>query len=169
MTPERGHLDQPCAVRGTLRLLGETVEVDGFEMRDRSWGPRDDLRRTRASYAYGIASAERSFLAATLEIEGVERVITGYLVRDGVKHDLTTGTRQVRARDPRGFPTRVALQATDVAGRTLEVEGECTARLAEQATPGMFAWMSLTRWTGDATPCYGQDQEVWSPDTWPVP
>jgi hypothetical protein len=169
VSPERGHLDQPCAVRGSLRLGDEEIEIDGFEMRDRSWGPRNDLRRTRSSYSYGISGAHQSFLAATAEVEGVERVIMGFLVRDGAKHDLVGGTRQVLERDARGFPKRVALQASDAAGRDLVVEGECVSRLAEQATPGMFAWMSLTRWSEPGDSCFGEDQEVWSPDTWPVP
>jgi hypothetical protein len=39
----------------------------------------------------------------------------------------------------------------------------------EQATPGMFAWMSLTRWTNGEFAGHGEDQEGWSPDTWPLP
>jgi hypothetical protein len=168
VSPERGHLDQPCRVRGSLRLRGERIEVDGFEMRDRSWGPRDDLRHTRASYSYGIGGPQQSFLAATFALEGEERVIGGFLVRDGEKRDLVGGTRRVLARSPQGFPQRVRLEATDADQRELAVEGECRSRLAEQATPGMFAWMSLVRWSGSDGVCHGQDQEVWSPDTWPV-
>ncbi len=46
---DRGHIDQPCRVTGSLQLLGESIEVDGYEMRDRAWGSRDDQRTTRAS------------------------------------------------------------------------------------------------------------------------
>lgn len=167
--PERGHLDQPCHVQGSLRLHGDEIAIDCFEMRDRSWGPRDDLRRTRASYSYGIRRAADSFLASTMELEGVERVVMGYLMRDGEKHDLASGTREVLERNAHGYPERVRLQALDQAGRTLAAEGRCRSRLAEQATPGMFAWMSLTEWSTAEGICHGQDQEIWSPDTWPVP
>jgi hypothetical protein len=169
VTPERGHIDQPCHVTGSLRLGDEHIAIDCFEMRDRSWGPRDDLRRTRASYSYGIAGPDESFLASTRDVAGVERIVMGFLVRGGEKHDLVAGTREVLARNGNGFPERVRIEATDDAGRTLDVEGECVSRLAEQATPGMFAWMSLTRWSGADGSCYGQDQEIWSPDTWPIP
>jgi hypothetical protein len=138
-------------------------------MRDRSWGPRDDLRRTRAGYSYGIAGADSSFLAIAMEIEGVERVVSGFLVRDGEKQDLDGGTRVVLERHANGYPLRVRIEATDAAGRELAMEGECLSRLAEQATPGMFAWMSLTRWSGTEGSCHGEDQEVRSPDTWPIP
>jgi hypothetical protein len=36
-------------------------------------------------------------------------------------------------------------------------------RFANQASPGLFAWMSLTRWDF-AGESYGQDQDIWSPD-----
>ncbi len=169
VSAKRGHLDQPCRVEGVVRLDGEEIPIDGFEMRDRSWGPRDDLRRTRASYAYGIQGPEASFLASTTDIEGVERVVMGFLVRDGEKQDLVSGTREVLARNAAGFPEQVRIEATDRAGRGLAVEGRCVSRLAEQATPGMFAWMSLTSWSGEGGACHGEDQEVWSPDTWPIP
>lgn len=168
VTPARGHLDQPCRVRGRLRLAGEEIAIDGFEMRDRSWGPRDDLRHTRASYSYGIAGEDRCFLAAAIPTGDEERVIAGFLWRDGAKRDLVAGSRRVLARSPQGFPERVRIEARDDAGRELALEGECRSRLAEQATSGMFAWMSLVRWSGSEGACHGQDQEVWSPDTWPV-
>ena len=168
-TPERGHLDQPCHVQGTLRLGDEEIAIDCFEMRDRSWGPRDDRRTTRASYCYGIRSEDEAFLASTIEVEGVERVVMGFLLRGGEKHDLASGTREILERSAEGFPLRVRIAAEDRAGRELVAEGRCLSRLAEQATPGMFAWMSLTEWSSADGRSYGEDQEVWSPDTWPVP
>ncbi len=169
VSPEQGHLDQPCHVTGRLSLCGEEIAIDGFEMRDRSWGPRDDLRRTRGAYSYGITGRDESFLAYAFELEGEERIVAGFLVRDGEKKLLVGGRRRVLERSTRGYPERVALEATDEAGRGLEVEGECLSRLAKQATPGQFAWMSLTRWSGAGGGCHGEDQEIWSPDTWPVP
>ena len=162
--PGRGHLDQPCRVRGTLRLHGEQIAVDGFDMRDRSWHVRDDTRTTRAGYSYGIASADDAFLAMTMGgDEG--RVVAGFLWRDGAKCDLASGTRHVLERDPsHDFPTRVALEAEDREGRTLRAEGRCLSRLANQATPGMFAWMSLTEWQTPEGRSVGEDQDIWSPD-----
>jgi hypothetical protein len=63
-----------------------------------------------------------------------------------------------------GYPLRVAIEAFDRLGRRLEAEGRCTSRLASQATPGMFAWMSLTEWQADGGASTGEDQDVWSPD-----
>lgn len=159
----RGHLDQPCRVRGTLALHGETIAVDCLDMRDRSWHVRDDTRTTRASYSYAVASADEAFLAGAFLAGGESRIVTGYLVRDGEKADLVAGTRTLRA-GRAGWPERVTLTARDRLGRSLEAEGRCVARLANQATPGMFAWMSLTDWTFSGLRALGEDQDVWSPD-----
>lgn len=159
----RGHLDQPCRVQGRLTLRGEHIPVDGFEMRDRSWHVRDDRRSTRASYSYGIASEREAFLAAAFYDADVCRVVAGFLWRDGAKHALTSGTRKVLERRD-GHPLRVSISARDGAGRSLEVLGRCTSRLANQATPGMFAWLSLTEWESDGFSAVGEDQDVWSPD-----
>jgi hypothetical protein len=159
----RGHLDQPCRVRGELVLRGERIAVDGFEMRDRSWHVRDDRRSTRASYSYGIASESEAFLAGALCDGDAGRIVAGFLWRDGSKRDLNGGTRRVLERRA-GHPLRVAIEAVDTDGRRLEALGRCTSRLANQATPGMFAWLSLTEWDCAGTRAIGEDQDVWSPD-----
>lgn len=160
----RGHLDQPCRVRGSLILSGETLAIDGFEMRDRSWHLRDDMRTTRAGYSYGIAR-ENAFLAMTMGDDEDARVVAGFLWRDGEKCDLAGGTRRVLERHPEhDYPTRVALDLSDRSGRSLSAEGHCVSRLASQATPGMFAWMSLTEWQTSDGSATGQDQDIWSPD-----
>lgn len=159
----RGHLDQPCRVTGSIMLHGETIPVDGYDMRDRSWHVRDDARPTRASYSYAIASEREAFLAGGFAQGDDCLIVAGFLVRDGKKADLVSGARRIlESRD--GYPMRVVIEASDALGRRLEAEGHCLSRLANQATPGMFAWLSLTRWKwGDVTGT-GADQDVWSPD-----
>lgn len=38
---ERGHFEQTGRVTGTIRVNDETFSVDGWGVRDKSWGPRD--------------------------------------------------------------------------------------------------------------------------------
>jgi hypothetical protein len=163
----RGHIDQPCRVNGRILLAGEEIAVDGFEMRDRSWNVRDDRRPTRASYSYGIASADDNFLAMGFYAGDDCKVVAGFLVRDGEQADLVSGTRRVVER-AHGYPVRVALDATDRLGRRLETEGRTLSRLAQQATPGMFAWMSLIAWDLAGATVHGEDQDVSSPDQLPL-
>jgi hypothetical protein len=146
-----------------MHLLGEELRVDCLEMRDRSWHVRNDTRTVRASYSYGIASANDSFLAIGM-CSGEEcPIVAGFLIKEGEKAELASGQRRVLERH-RGWPTRVAVEVEDRLGRRVETEGRCLSRLANQATPGMFAWMSLTEWEFGTGPTYGEDQDIWSPD-----
>jgi hypothetical protein len=158
----RGHLDQPCRFTGQVTLHGLRHEVSGLDMRDRSWGPRPDDRSTRGSYSYAIASAGDAFLAFTFRVGAEDRVTAGFLLRDGQRAALVGGRREV-SRSPAGWPTRVQLEAEDALGRRLHATGTTRSRLAHQASPGLFAWMSFTRWDF-AGGCHGQDQDIWSPD-----
>jgi hypothetical protein len=162
----RGHVDQPCRVTGTLRLHGEPLAVDCLDMRDRSWHVRDDARSTRASYSYAIASASDAFLAGGFWDGSTYRIVAGYLLRDGEKADLVSGTRRVIERHDGAtdYPLRVRIEAEDRLGRRLEAEGATWSRLANPATPGMFAWMSLAEWDFGSDLTQGADQDVWSPD-----
>ena len=159
-----GHVDQPCHVTGTLRLHGEEIRIDGFEMRDRSWHVRDDRRSTRASYSYALRDAGEAFLAMGMESGDVCKLVGGFLLRNEEKADLVAGERRVLERRD-GYPLRIAIEAEDRLGRALRAEGRTLSRLANQATPGMFAWMSLAEWRLGGEPvCYGEDQDIWSPD-----
>jgi len=167
-----GHIDQPCRVRGEITLRGRRIAIDHADMRDRSWSVRRDDRPTRAAYSYGIASERENFLAMAIASPGlggrgdVQPIVTGYLVRDGEKSGLVAGTRTIE-RDGHAWPARVVLEARDALGRELRASGVTVNRFANQATPAMFAWMSLTHWDF-AGGCYGQDQDIWSPDVLPI-
>jgi hypothetical protein len=157
-----GHLDQPCRFSGEVTLHGVRREVSGLDMRDRSWQLRADDRSTRGSYSYGIAGARDAFLAFAFCSGEEERVVAGFLLRDGQKADLVAGVRRV-ARSGAGWPAEVVIEARDALGRELVAHGVTRNRLAHQASPGLFAWMSFTGWDF-AGGCFGQDQDIWSPD-----
>lgn len=152
-----------CRVTGEMHLLGEELRVHCLEMRDHSWHVCKDTRTIRASYSYGIASARDSFLAIGM-CSGEEcPIAAGFLIMEGENAELASGQRRVLDRT-RGWPSRVAVEVEDRLGRRMETEGRCLSRLANQGTPGMFAWMSLTEWEFGTGPTDGEDQDIWSPD-----
>jgi hypothetical protein len=163
------HYDQHGRVRGTLRLRGETVPVDHFAVRDRSWGRRPELlgRRGRLSYAFGTASENEAFLAFCLPPPGdpwstVEHLSTGYLLRDGVLRRLASATRHVPARHASNGPQRIELDGTDTDGRSFHVEGEAVSRMFLPKNP--VCVNTMIRWDLDGRTAWGEDQ-----DLWPVP
>ena len=164
-----GHVDQPCRVRGEITVRGRRIAIDAPDMRDRSWGVRRDDRSTRGAYSYAIASARDCFLAMSFASPGlggrgdVQPVVAGFLVRDGEKAPLVAGTRTLERDAGSPWPARVAIEARDALGRDLRASAVTLNRFANQASPGLFAWMSLARWDF-AGESYGQDQDIWSPD-----
>jgi hypothetical protein len=157
-----GHLDQPCRFEGHVTLHGVRHDVAGLDMRDRSWQVRADDRSTHGSYSYAIAGERDAFLALAFRMGEEERVVAGFLLRDGEKADLVGGVRRAE-RSGAGWPSEVVIEAKDALGRELVARGRTRNRLAHQPSPGLFAWMSFTGWDF-AGGSFGQDQDIWSPD-----
>jgi hypothetical protein len=164
------HLDQPGRYTGTLALHGETIEVDAFGFRDRSWGPRPQRGpgitgspAQRGGYSYATASERDAFHAITMDFGSGCIAIHGYLLRDGVWAKLASGEREVLERDPgTGCPSRVRVTGVDGAGRTLSAEAVTLNRLGFPINPNLWTWNCLTRWEFDGITAFGEDHDNWS-------
>lgn len=170
------HLDQPGRYTGTIRLEGETIDVDAYGFRDRSWGVRSQFGAglvgspaRRGGYSYATASPSHGFHAITMDFddgpvgEGRCVAIHGSILRDGRWAKLATGERRVVERDrATGAPVAVALSITDELGRSLEAEGTCRNRLGLHLNPNLFTWNCLTRWRFDGIEAHGEDHDNWS-------
>jgi hypothetical protein len=167
----KGHLDQPGRYQGRIRLRGETFAVDAYGFRDRSWGKRAQFGRgivpkgaPYAGYTYATASADDAFHIVTADIGNGCRAYHGYLIRDGEWAKITHGERRVVARDrATGYPTAVAVDATDALGRRLHAEGRCLNKLGVPLNPNMLSINCLTDWQFDGRRGYGEDHENWTP------
>lgn len=162
MVGATGHLDQACRVSGHLVLHGERIDVEGFDMRDRSWSVRRDQGQVRAGYDYGIAGAGDAFLAMAMGGGDAQVILAGYRLVGGEMRRLTGGERIVERTD--SYPVSIRLVLTDETGEQVEVQGVPQNRFAFQSSPNYFAWMSLTEWTTPDGTSWGQSQDVWSPD-----
>lgn len=158
-------IDQPGRVTGTMILHGEEIEVDCIAMRDRSWGVRRPRRQPRIGYCHATTGPDSSFLAISIDSKGHDGIVAGYLMRDGLWGNLTSGTREA-TRDEMGRPARVRILATDEHGRELDASGETLSRHILMAYPDMFCWNSLAKWEFDGATAWGEDQDVWHPRAW---
>lgn len=163
------HLDQPGRYQGTIRLGDETVAVDSFGFRDRSWGPRSQFgpylgaTAERGGYSYATASERDGFHAITMDFGDGCIAIHGYVLRDGTWGEVATGRRDVLARDPTsGAPTQVAIELTDEHGRELRAEGRGVNQLGVHLNPNLFTWNCLTEWAFDGITAWGEDHDNWS-------
>lgn len=161
-----GHLDQLGRVRGEIVLHGEHLQIDGIEMRDRTWSPRRESRqRAFVTYSYGATSEGQGFHLSTRYDPKLGRnaILTGYLLEGGSALPLRDGTCEVD-RDSLGRPSSVrVLAAGDDGQRALDVRGEVLSRLSMPSTP-WFVWACIVRWTlPDGTQALGEHQDTWAP------
>ncbi len=84
------HLDQPGRYQGSIVLHGETIPVDGYGFRDRSWGVRPQFGPGLTSspaghggYSYATATPRDGFHSITMDFGDGCRNLHGYLLRDG--------------------------------------------------------------------------------------
>ncbi len=166
-----GHYEQAGRYRGWIRIAGETIAVDAYGMRDRSWSARSqfgaDIHGTGAvngGYSYATADDGHGFHLITMEFTPGECIgIHGYLLRDGRCARITSGRRHVLERDAAsGAPLRVALELRDESGRELRAEGECLNRIGLHLNPNLFTWNCLTAWRFDGRTAYGEDHDNWT-------
>jgi hypothetical protein len=165
------HLDQPGRFTGEIVLRGESLAVDAFGCRDRSWGPRPQFGigiggtpSKRGGYSYATASSEDAFHAITMDFgDGAAIVIHGYLIREGLMGHLLNGRRDVVERDLNsGAPTKIRLEATDSLGRTFDASGVALNRFGFLVNPNLWTWNCLTEWSWDGISGFGEDHDNWS-------
>jgi hypothetical protein len=177
------HFDQPGLVTGTIVLDGETIAVDCFAGRDRSWGPRPlgpDPRKTKPSsparaaprppqldtgigYVFATASVEESFLVYTQPLEdGTDLLSAGYLLRAGTYAPLVRGARTSEFDPHTRWLTHIHVDAVDELGRELAADGELIARHGDSGPSGT----GLFHWTWNGNEGWGEDQSYCSERVW---
>jgi hypothetical protein len=148
----------------------EQFDVDSYGFRDRSWGSRSQFGRgihgTSArcgGYSYATASERDAFHAITMDFGAGSMAIHGYLLRDGVWSKVHSGRRRVLERHPdTAYPTAVALDLGDEAGRSLHAEGRCLNGLGLFLNPNLYSVNCLTEWSFDGILAFGEDHDNWS-------
>lgn len=170
------HFEQGMRTLGSVTFEGRTYEVNGYTVRDRSWG---QLRREfnvdappmawmtavfGDDFAFGATAFDAEEVdpdwKGTLRIPGGDPTRGGWIMRDGVLTPIVSSVkRTVRNRDTL-FPERVEMSLTDATGRTLELTGTITAAACWSIWHNMDAVICLTRWECDGRVTYGDFQDV---------
>lgn len=158
------HYDQAGHVTGTLQLDGESLEVDCFAIRDRSWGLRSERVVPNFSYCW-LANAEEMFLVYAPRVPGTLEISRGILHRDGVTRPIVSGLRE-ESRDPaNGWVTELAITAQDDLGRRIEASASSVSRLVHPR-PTSANTISLLDWSFAGQQAWGEDQDVWPHQMW---
>jgi hypothetical protein len=155
----RFHIEQPGRMTGMIRLDGREIPIDCFSMRDTSFGPREYESLATGGYFWGIA-ADSSFHAIAMG-EAEQKVIGGFIWKDGKLSSLASGTRRVTEFGRHG-PKRVLFEATDKLGRTITATGEIDEGLVFTGYTDHTVIWSLVRWDWDDVEHWGDNQEFTS-------
>jgi hypothetical protein len=158
------HFDQFGRVTGTLKLYGETIPIDCYAIRDRSWGPRPEHRPGQSAYVTGIASPKDAFLAVT-RWNHPDEIAYGFHIRNGVIADLTGGRRHVERCPVNHWVTKITIEAKDDTGRDLHATGTRLSGIIINRhsfidSNGLMEW-SISGQTG-----HGEDQDMWPVHLW---
>jgi hypothetical protein len=105
-------------------------------------------------------------MSSTADRDDIHKARGGWLLRDGVMSELQSGERHVMRRGDAGEPLEIVVRAVDMDGRRFEALGECVSRSAMNVSGNIFSWDTLVKWTFEGGTCWGEDQDVWTPELW---
>jgi hypothetical protein len=159
------HFDQFGRVTGHIVLHGETIPIDCYAIRDRSWGPRPEHRPGKSAYVTGIASPDDAFLAVTKWNDETNPIAYGFMISDGKTGDLVSGHRVVERCPKNGWVTKITIEARDEFGRNLHAVGERMSGIIINRHSFIDS-NSLIAWTINGKVGHGEDQDMWPVHAW---
>jgi hypothetical protein len=108
----RGHYEQHMAVKGTIKVDNEEWEVDGFGLRDHSWGPR--FWQAPWWYRWLTANFGKDFGFVVSIIAGRDgsRRYGGMVLRDGKYEHITNATIETVWKGDDEYHTELRATAT---------------------------------------------------------
>jgi hypothetical protein len=170
------HLEQPMRARGALTLRGTEYVVDGYNVRDRSWG---QLRSQAHVYAppmgwmTAVFGDDLMFGATAFDSEdrdpewkgamslpGGDALRGGWIRRDGEYRPVVSASKRTFRNEDTLFPEAVELTVADAAGFSMELRGTVTAASDWRAWNNMNSVICLVRWELGGRVGYGDLQEV---------
>jgi hypothetical protein len=159
----RAHYDQSMRGHGHITVGNERFEIDGFGLRDHSWGPR--LWQAIPWYRWFPCTFNDCFAICLMMVKkgDGEYLETGF-IHDGSGKLLHVSDIQLRSEyDERQYPTGFSLSCRDERGKTYDIRGETLnavpcrhLRLLPEGGTDMSRIMeSMTRYTCNGKVGYG--------------
>ena len=173
------HFEQSMRVRGELTMRGKTHRVDGYTIRDRSWGkPRPELPMGMPPLSWMTCTFNDDFainvnitdhVGSNAQASGafavpVERALNGgWVYRNGRVTRIVSGHKQIE-RDPQTLvPRKIIVDVVDEAGQALRMSGSLLASCPWSTWPNVAMMISLMRWECEGLVGHGDCQEaMWS-------
>ena len=157
--PRVTHLDQWGHVTGELVLHGETIAVDCYAMRDRSW---QITRPEGGTTPFWGGEINNGWMAAAADAS-TAFFGTKWIVLDGhLSPVVESEVRRERDRN-HGWLRRIIITARDEDGRDFEAVGESVSRLiAPVPNTHVVSVNSLMDYRINGIQAWGDDQDSWA-------
>jgi len=153
----KAHYEQHMHVTGSLTIDDRSYEIDGYGLRDHSWGPRHwqaihSYEWLTMNFGPGMG-AMVSVIRRDETDEGVRR--GGVLIRDGKMEPIVDAQIEADYEENGLYHEQVRATVTTAAGETLEIEGDVQGFIPlRNRREGMVTHIGegMTRWrVGDQT------------------
>ncbi|MFN8643105.1 MAG: hypothetical protein U0802_16160 [Candidatus Binatia bacterium] len=124
----KGHYEQHGRASGRLAVDGVAHAVEGFGLRDHSWGPRS--WQSPAYYRWLIGQFDQGFgfMGSQIVTQQGSELLSGFVFRDGENHYVDRLTVHTDWRDPGHYHDRIALSLHTRAG-DVEISGRVLTML----------------------------------------
>ena len=159
----RGHYEQHVAARGTIRVADEEWEVDGFGLRDHSWGPRYWQSPWWYRWLTANFGSDFGFMLSVIASRDGSRRLGGMILRGGA-YELVTEVEvetdwegdDVYHRGIRARAVTRSGEPFEVTGRVLNLIPLRNRRTSPEGEPLVTRISEgLTEWTSEGRTGYG--------------
>lgn len=175
MLANRKHFEQPMRTSGSITLRGKTYAVNGYNVRDRSWGEartEEPMKVPPVVWLTGVFDDDFSFNALLMddptrspEWAGLydipaEQALRGGWIRHNGEYTRIVRASQVTRRDPTHLhPLSHELELIDERGERYELQGTVVASCPAGYWPNANIYVGLVRWECRGRLGWGDSQE----------
>ena len=124
----KGHYEQHGRAVGQLVVDGVAHAVDGFGLRDHSWGPRSWQSPAYYRWLIGQFDAGFGFMGSQIVTQNGTELLSGFVFRDGENHYVDRLTVHTDWAEPGHYHDRIALSLHTRAG-DVEISGRVLTML----------------------------------------
>lgn len=162
------HFDMTARVTGTMRIRGNSYDVDCVTTMDHSWGPRNERGMKSMGWVNGNFDPENAFQTIwSFDPEALGwdqfKLAHGYMLINGMVRGLVGGRMRSSRRGPYPFGYQAVVQDTE--GREYNLTGHTVAQHPWACYSNSLAMFSTVRWVLDTREGYGLAQENWPLDS----
>ncbi|MET0657575.1 MAG: hypothetical protein ABW110_05385 [Steroidobacteraceae bacterium] len=173
--PSGRQFEQVMRTTGEVVLRGKRYAIDGFHVRDRSWGElrmEEPFQSPPLGWTTGVFDEGFSFMVTASDdpelnpvwkgrynIESKDTLKFGWMVVDGTPIAVAR-IRKLTTYDERRFPQTVTMELTDTRGRKFEIKGRVLADSPCLAWPNCLVHICCFRWECNGQVGHGDHQEA---------